>query len=318
VALSDDQKAMLRLLAQRGEQGYDDIAALMGLSVEEVRGRVGEALAQLEEEGIPAPAIPASPEGPAPAQRPKSGPPSVPVPPPEPTTPPPPEPAQGSEASPKPSASPPPPSRRPKISLPSERGPRAAIAAGIGVLVLVIVVLVLSSGGGSSNSTTTTSTTAAESAEEAASTAAKGKEVTKAVLSAVDGSEAAGVALFGRVKNSLALQVAAEGLGPTGRGESYTVWLAQSPQKMLPLASTRVGKDGRIAAQVQVPTEVLAYLANETFGEITVTRTSDTALKASLKKATSEKNAPAYTGTEVLRGTVTGPIVGAAKRSQGE
>ena len=39
MALSDDQKAMLRLLAQR-EQGYDDIAALMGLSVEEVRARV--------------------------------------------------------------------------------------------------------------------------------------------------------------------------------------------------------------------------------------------------------------------------------------
>jgi hypothetical protein len=242
----------------------------------------------------------------------------VPKPPPEPATPPPPEPAPELEASPKPSAPPTPQPRRPKIALPSERGPRAAIAAGIGVLVLVVVVLALSNGGGGNDSTTAASTTAAESAEEAASTAAKGKEVTKAVLSAVDGSEAAGVAIFGRVKNSLALQVAAEGLEPTGKGESYTVWLAQSPQKMLPLASARVGKDGRIAAQVEVPTEVLAYLANETFGEITVTRTSDATLKASLKQATSEKKAPAYTGTEVLRGTITGPIVGAAKRSQKE
>ena len=39
MALSDDQKAMLRLLAQR-EQGYEDIAALMGLSVDEVRAKV--------------------------------------------------------------------------------------------------------------------------------------------------------------------------------------------------------------------------------------------------------------------------------------
>ena len=33
MGLTDDQKAMLRLLAQR-EEGYDDMAALMGISVE--------------------------------------------------------------------------------------------------------------------------------------------------------------------------------------------------------------------------------------------------------------------------------------------
>ena len=42
MALSDDQRAMLRLLAQR-EQGYEDIAALMGLSVDEVRAQVARA-----------------------------------------------------------------------------------------------------------------------------------------------------------------------------------------------------------------------------------------------------------------------------------
>ena len=111
-----------------------------------------------------------------------------------------------------------------------------------------------------------------------------------------------GVAIFGRVKNSLALQVAAEGLEPTGDGESYSIWLAASPQKMLPLASTEVGEDGRIGAQVEVPTEVLAYLANGTFGQIAITRTDDSQLKASLATATKEKQAPAYTGDEVLRG----------------
>ena len=64
---------------------------------------------------------------------------------------------------------------------------------------------------------------------------------------AVDGGDAIGVAIFGRVKNSLALQVAAEGLEPAEKGESYTIWLAASPQKMLPLASTEVGEDGRSA-----------------------------------------------------------------------
>ena len=130
----------------------------------------------------------------------------------------------------------------------------------------------------------------------------------------MDGGDATGVAIFGRVKKSLALQVAAEGLEPTGDGESYTIWLAASPQKMLPLASTEASEDGAIGAQVEVPVEVLAYLANETFRQIAITRTDESQLKASLAKATKEKAAPIYTGDEVLRGEVTGPIVGAASR----
>jgi len=71
--LSDDQKAMLRLLAQR-EQGYDDLAALLGLSVDEVRAKVKDALAQLEEEGAEVPAIPEPP-----APEPSPAPPEPPV-----------------------------------------------------------------------------------------------------------------------------------------------------------------------------------------------------------------------------------------------
>ena len=47
VALTDDQKAMLRLLAQR-EQGYDDIAALTGQGVAAVRAKVKDAIAALD------------------------------------------------------------------------------------------------------------------------------------------------------------------------------------------------------------------------------------------------------------------------------
>jgi DNA-directed RNA polymerase specialized sigma24 family protein len=50
--MSDDQRALLRLLAQR-EEGYEDIAALMGIGVDEVRARVREAVAALDE-GAPA------------------------------------------------------------------------------------------------------------------------------------------------------------------------------------------------------------------------------------------------------------------------
>lgn len=325
--LSDDQKAILRLLAQRGEQGYEDLAALMGISVGEVHARARAAAKELEAEGIPAPAIPepvggagGSPsvakdgeapagEPPAPESEPRV---EKPVPAPE------------KQETPKalPKGEPRPPLRK-ELKLLEGRG-LWAVLAGAAIIVVFLVIILVGNGGGGSDSSTSTTTTASgkvtgkavEALEEAA--AKSGKEVTKAVLNPVDGSEASGVAVFGRVKNKLALQVYAEGLEETSGNEGYTIWLAASESKMLPLASSPVGKNGKISAQVEVPVELLAYLANETFGQLAVTKTDESQLRASLAKATKEKKAPVYTGTEVLRGTVTGPIVGAAQRLEEE
>jgi len=318
LALSDDQKAILRLLSQRGEQGYEDLSALMGVDAAEVHRRAQQAAAELEAEGIPAPRIPEPPGG-------GSSPPTVPSEPQEPA----PELVHASEAPrarPKepvaalPKGEPKPPLKK-ELKLLEGRG-LWAILAGAAVVIL-FVVFVLSGGGddGGGDSTTTSSTATSGGTVAALEEAAEGgsRKVTKASLEAVDGSEATGVAIFGRVKKSLALQVAAEGLEPTGKGESYTIWLAASPEKMLPLASTNeVGDDGKLAAQVEAPVEVLAYLANETFGRIAITRTEDSRLEAALREATKEKQAPAYSGEEVLRGDVTGPIVGAAARIEAQ
>jgi hypothetical protein len=320
--LSNDQKAILRLLAQRGAAGYDDLTALTGMTADEVHERAKAAAAQLEAEGIPAPSIPApgSAEPGAPAQPPEP----EPVLPPEAPAPraaakaPAAAPAPAKAPKPAPKASPKPAAgSRPKLALPSSGGARAALAAGAAVLVALIVVLAVSGGGDSGDTTTATSreaTTASESTESAVNTAAGSAKLTQAVLSPVGGGDAKGLATFGRVKNSLALQIEAEGLAPTAKGQSYTVWLYESPQKMLPLASTAVGKNGKIGAQVEVPTEVLAYLAKETFDQLDVSLTDDATLKASLAKATKEKKAPLYTGTDVLRGQITGPIIGAANK----
>jgi hypothetical protein len=204
--------------------------------------------------------------------------------------------------------------------LPSGNGPRAAIALAAVVLVAIVVVLIVSGGGDSDPGTTSAAgTTSGETEDQSTATpTSSNAEVTKAVLNPVAGASGSGVAIFGRVKNSLALQVIAKELPPTTASTEYTVWLSQSPRRMLPLASTQVKADGRIGAQFKVPTEVLAYLANGTFDQLVITRTSNSELQASLAEATKEERAPKYTGTEVLRGTVVGPIVGAAKRLEEE
>jgi hypothetical protein len=324
--LSNDQKAILRLLAQRGAAGYDDLTALLGIGAAEVHERAKAAAAQLEADGIPAPSIPPPPAAesaaePAPAPKPATPEPAAPVRPPDPepqapaAAPVAPTPAPAPARPEPPREDPPkPPGPRPKLALPNSSRGRAALAAGVLVVVALLVILAL--GGGDSKQATTAGSTSTTTASEETGNATTNPKLTQAVLSPVEGGNAKGIATFGRVKNSLALQIEAEGLAPTGKGESYTVWLYDSPRKMLPLASTTVGKNGKIGAQVQVPTEVLAYLAKETFNQIDISLTKDATLKASLAKATKEKKAPIYTGAHVLRGTISGPIIGAANKTK--
>ena len=356
MALSDEQNAMLRLLAS-GEQGYADIAALLGQSEDEVRAKVVGALAQLQAEGKPAPdipppipggahpaaevtapepepAVPAAPEDSEPAIADAVAPggaaekPSAPAPKPK---------AQAEPPAPAPAATPPaspPPAGGPTsggsggrtITLPAGR--RVWLLGGgvVAAIVVIVVVILLVSGGGGGDSSTTSSEAASTVAEEGKAeegkeeTTAGGKPATEAELKAVDGSEAKGFASFGRVKNKLALQVEATGLEPTEAGTSYAIWLAESPRKMIPLASTGVKASGKgagvIAAQFEVPVEILGYLASGTFDQIAITKVDNKQFETGVEVATKQKKTPTYLGEEVLRGTITGPIVGLAAREE--
>lgn len=355
MALSDEQNAMLRLLAS-GEQGYEDIAALMGLSVDEVRAKVVGALAQLQAEGKPVPNVPPPlPGGAQPAAE-------VVPPEPEPVAEPPkgepaaepviadqvapkadtPEPkaseaagpgtaasSAGAAAAAKPAAaaSPPPSDRQPSggrtVTLPTGR--KAWLLGGgvVGAIVVIVVVILLVSGGGGSGSTTTGNEGTGTAAANEGGSKTSSKEATEATLKAVDGSEAKGRAIFGRYKKKLALAIEATGLEPTTEGtNSYTVWLAKSPTKMVPLVSTGVKGSGKganeIAGEYEVPVEVLAYLANGTFDTIEITKTDNKEFETSYEAAKKEKTTMAYTGKAVLRGTITGPIVGLAQREKEE
>jgi outer membrane biosynthesis protein TonB len=307
VGLTDDQKAMLRLLAQR-EEGYDDMAALMGISVEEVRERVKEALAEVE-------------EPPAPEQEPEA--PAAPVPPPSVTKPPPPvappptaaeKPAPAapiSEPGHKPAVAKKRSAQIPSLKLPKDRG--ALIGLGAGVLVVLALVIVLIVGGDGGGSSPSSATSGEANLAENAGAPAESKNLTQAVLSADDGSDASGQAIFGRFKEKVLLQVTGEGLEPSSDAESYAVWLSHSGQAMVPVGTVKVKGSGKLAARFEVPPTVLVLVARGAFDEIEVTRTADSALSAAIAKARKTEKESAYTGTPVLSGKITGPLVGAGK-----
>lgn len=315
MGLTDDQKAMLRLLAQR-EEGYDDMAALMGISVEEVRERVKEALAEVEEPPAPEqePEVPAPP---APTPPPAPEPPAAAVEPPAPAVEPPapaetPAPASppAAEQPAKPAAAKKRSAQIPSLKVPKDRGALIGLGAGaLVVIALVIVLIVGGDGGGSSSGATSGEAGLAENA----SAAAENKNLTQAVLSADDGSDASGQAIFGRFKKKVLLQVTGEGLEPSSSGESYAVWLSHSGQAMVPVGTVKVKDSGQLAARFEVPPTVLVLVARGAFDSIEVTRTSDSQLSAAIAKARKSQKESAYTGTPVLSGKITGPLVGAGK-----
>jgi len=315
VALTDDQKAMLRLLSERGEESYGDMAALMGISVEEARERVKEALAEVAGSGTatpdaqepPATPQPPAPEPPQPVVKQPSPPPPVAAPNPKP-------PAPAAEASAPSAGADKQRPKLPRVKLPKDRG--ALIGLGAGVLVLVIFVIVLLVSGGDSSSTDTTASSEGQGGTTPA--ASEDPNLTQAVLSAVDGSDASGTALFGRFKKNVLLQVTAEGLEPSQSGESYAIWLSHSGKAMVPVGTAKVPDSGDLAARFQIPTAVLVLVARSAFNEIDVTRTNDATLSASIAKARQSKSESAYTGTDVMSGKITGPFVGAASKTKGE
>lgn len=293
---------MLRLLAQR-EEGYDDMAALMGISVEEVRARVKEALAEVDEPGEGAEPLA---EAPAPEPEPEPTPPAAPTPPPEPVEPPiVKEPAAQPDAAAKRSA------RIPSIKLPKDRGALIGLGAGVLVIIALVVVLIVSGGGDEGGSESTSA--AQGSVAEGISATAKDKSLTQAVLSADDGSDATGQAIFGRFKKKVVLQVTGEGLEPSADGESYAVWLSHGARAMVPVGTAKVDDSGQLAARFEVPPAVLVLVARAAFDRVDVTRTDDSRLSAAVAQARKTEKESTYTGTPVMSGEITGPLVGAGK-----
>lgn len=283
MGLSDDQRALLRLLAQR-EEGYEDIAALKGLSVEQVRAEVKQALAALQAADEPPPPPPPPPPAPV-EEKPKA------------ETPPPPaaEPMQPAK----------PATRKPRPGVPVERR-RFLLLAGGAVAIVAVVLGAIAIFGDNSGSQPNSAATNTAGTEIAAGEEGK---VTQAVLSAADGSDASGRAVFGRVgQEEIVLQVTAESLAPTAKGESYTVWLYRNPKLTLRVGSVPVGEEGRLGARFTIPAELLAYVASGAFNQIYVSRTENAAYQREVAQAKRNKSLPRYIGDTVLTGEITGPI----------
>jgi hypothetical protein len=192
----------------------------------------------------------------------------------------------------------------------------AALLAGLAVVAVLVLVVAGAFDGGDGGSTSTAAENGSGSSggDTAANTAAGG-EVTKAVLRPLGDSDGRGVALFARVRKVPLIQVTAIGLDRLAEGEAYYVWLYKSDELVLRVGGFVVDGKGNAVAPLQVPAEAVALVANGTFDQIDVTLTADADYRAALNQARKEKTLPALTGTSVLRGEITGPLVGSIEQT---
>lgn len=290
--LSDDQRAMLKLVSQP-DTSHEDIAALMGLSVEEVRAKIDDALRQLDSAPEPAGAAP-EPDPPKPDPTPPA---------PEPA-PPAPEPTKAAE--------PKPPAKATGLRLPDDKGARNALYAGAAVVVVLVVLLVTGvlGGGDGGDGEPGSAATTATGAETPGSN--QGKVPTEATLEEVDGSGAEGRAVFGRAGKQVVLLVQVKNLDPAPKGQAYTVSIGKSSQERVPLIASSPNEKGEIVGSFRIAPQILGLLASG-YDRMEVSLVPNGELGSALKAAQKSGSAPSYGGTEIAAGDVTGPIVEAAE-----
>ena len=163
------------------------------------------------------------------------------------------------------------------------------LAGGAAVLVLVVVLLVTGSGGGGGDNATTSTSGAQE-------------DVVPIKLSPVGGSRASGMISVVRVADQPAVDLAIQGLTPSGPGQSYVLWFAGSGGRSLPVAFRAVGSDGKLTGRTPIPAAAEGLLPSFQSAVLTLTRQREAA--AAVRQAAQSATLPQVVGAPVLRGAL--------------
>jgi hypothetical protein len=159
-----------------------------------------------------------------------------------------------------------------------------------GAAVVAVVVLVVTLSGGGGGDTTTTPTRAAQ------------EDVVPIKLAPVGASKARGMISVVRVADQPAVDLAIEGLEPSGPGESYVLWFVGSGGRSLPVAFQAVGAGGKLTGRTPIPTAAEGLLPSFTTAVLTLTRQREAA--AAVQQAAQSATLPQVVGTPVMRGAL--------------
>ncbi len=330
MALSDDQRAMLQLMLERG-QSYEDIASLLGVGEDEVRSRARDALAELggsdpdAEVGLTDYLLgQADPIGRADAVRhlqddpealdlassletklrviaPEAEMPQLP--------------GRGGRRGPR--------RRRERAAAApaAEKGGRPRLRGDgegmspsqirlivvfglVGVLLIAAVAAI--AGGFSSSSDSGGSTSASDTTASTTANSASGpsKVLATIPLKGQGGSDASGKAIFGIAGGSQPyLEASLKNLQPAPAGRTYVLWLLLTPTQGYPLSPLQIPDSGNFDDRFPIPQFATQLAARTRFVDISLTDNAN--LQKQLPKAVKQGNPIlTYSGESIARGAV--------------
>src|SRR3954447_6505136 len=159
---------------------------------------------------------------------------------------------------------------------------------GAAVALIVVLIVVLGGGGGGGKKTTTTP--------------GDQEDVVPIRLAPVGGSKATGMISVVRVADQPAVDLAIEGLRPSGRDESYVLWFVGSGGRSLPVAFRAVGADGKLTGRASIPTAAEGLLPNFDTAELTLA--GQRAAASAVQQAAQSGTLPQVVGTPVMHGSL--------------
>jgi hypothetical protein len=179
----------------------------------------------------------------------------------------------------------------------------------LGGLLLAGALLAGCGGGDGGQTNVAASGTDANASEAPKST---GTGPTEADLRPVGGSKASGTVLYKKTPSGMPLlKIRLTGLVPTTREEKYVIWQAGSPHDMVPLATYVVKGNGELNENLKAGFESLAFLEDGSRTEMIVSKVGDDdPWREGLGQGGQGPYDPAVKGQFVLRGPITGSLVG--------
>lgn len=192
------------------------------------------------------------------------------------------------------------------------------IVAGVAALALATAVVVVASGSGDDGGD--------KSAEDCPTVDAAQAQQAGLPVIPLEAAESppegectpAGQLTLVAAKKQLGLQINAVGLKPTGQDETYIIWLYQTDEQSLPVAS-QASQDGNLTGNVPVSQELGGLIAGGAFSSVRVALASASeaqTLVQSQGQGKQQSPVTAFVGTTVLEGALPQPQQGQAGGGQ--
>lgn len=186
----------------------------------------------------------------------------------------------------------------------SRRQQQAIVALLAGAVLVIAGVLALAGAFGGGEEAATDSGAATTATDEGGTTASEGGDVITRVVLEPQGGEGSGEAIFGvATADQPYVDLSLDGLSAPPQDNTYVIWLLLTPEQGYPLSPLQVNEEGSFSDRFPIPAFAIPIASRARFVDISLTENRP--LLKDLRRAVQQGDPIlAYKGESVLRGEI--------------